>query len=350
MRELAVASLAQRMNPATIDHARPLYQLLRISEANPLRVFASSVQPWIDLIFAAAPALITDKHIVNGALQTSAIGLAAVLQHRPAPLVAALSRDWTRLRCSVHVPLEALIRSGLRLPAEALTQQLRAGMHIEWSGRALVLIVQHGALAAPIDTPVCGAPLLCHAARFGEGVPECLVAGANPNAVDCAGCTALHWLAASTRRIREADKSHLESLTQLLRAGADPDARTPDGLTPLMLLTPDSPGLVKVLVGASRALHYPNPYGDSVSAALRAKGMPALAAALDSKAAASAAAAGVALLRPGRAPGLLAVEEPREAYVTGLAHLQVPSCRVLLADHDRVRGPRWVFFGRGSCV
>jgi ankyrin repeat protein len=57
-----------------------------------------------------------------------------------------------------------------------------------------------------------------------SGLQSALAAGADLQARDAQGCTALHFAA---------DRDQLETLQALLEAGADVDARDEDGQTPL---------------------------------------------------------------------------------------------------------------------
>src|SRR3954453_11504989 len=86
-----------------------------------------------------------------------------------------------------------------------------------------------------------GSTPLMYAVLYGEAddVRLLLEAGAEPNARNEVGATALMWAA------DDLDKTRL-----LLRAGADPNARSDDGRTPLLVATtwPQSTDVVKLLL------------------------------------------------------------------------------------------------------
>lgn len=94
--------------------------------------------------------------------------------------------------------------------------------------------------AAKLKGPGGSTPLL-YAVLYGDAdaVRRVLEAGADPNARNEAGATALLWA------VDDADKTRL-----LLRAGADPNSKTDDGRTPLLAATAGFPSyaVVKLLL------------------------------------------------------------------------------------------------------
>ncbi len=241
-------ALAARMTPAQIAAAQERAAAWRPGGAPPEGETAAAAAP------AAAPPA-SDAGPPPPRAIREAEELLAALGYDPGPVDGV----WD---FAAAVAYRAFL-SAAGLPAsETLTPETLRALRAAAKGGA----APAGRAAAP--TPRTGAPSLpanvaARAARAGniDGLNAALAAGADPNARDARGRTAL---------MHAADKGYTLLVGPLLAAGADPNLRAPDGATALFMAAAHGHSeIVAALMKAGADLKIEGPKGMTAADAAR---------------------------------------------------------------------------------
>ncbi|MCB1590684.1 MAG: ankyrin repeat domain-containing protein, partial [Xanthomonadales bacterium] len=165
-----------------------------------------------------------------------------IVQQFPTPLFLAIEARQTAMAAFLlqHGADPNLLCSGIG--ETALVMAARQG-----DAELVRMLLQHGALANGVDggdgMPPATRPL--EVAGSGAVARLLLTAGAQVDAANADGEWPAYWLAAAHPR----DRPRLAALAWLLRAGADPLARTRNGCTPLQRVrSPDAMRLLRLAI------------------------------------------------------------------------------------------------------